>query len=479
MESTSATAVVELEATPGEPTPEAGRSYREALACLSESNVRFCLLRDRWEALGEVRDLDVLVHPSDRRLAFAALGRAGFAFKRDRRLRGKWVFLRCDHGRFDVIDLHVALVQNGLEYMSVRGALARTIVAGPAPRLCPEDQFLHLLLHNLLGKPALQEKHLPELRALHAAGLDAGRLADQTRQFGLGGVVRRARADLQATLEDPKVWRRLRGAARRALLRRPDNLFGAWRYRHGDRIRLGRRPVVLALLGPDGSGKTSFADALEALLRDTPLRAGRVYMGSWGHDLLPMRNARRLIPPQVSYGRLLLKRCGLPVWIAAEDRAILAEAMPSRRHLARAALRYGVKNAAFHLALAIEMSYRYLRHIAISRRPIVITDRYVYDLEFRQGKRPFVHGSRSRAVWYRLFPAPDGILYLTTPYDLVAERKPQLDREQFETMDRIFRHVLHPFHPLLLVSDAPAETMARAFLTLHWETLLERCNRRA
>ena len=43
MEATAATAVVELEATPVEPTPEAGRSYRDALACLSESNVRFCL----------------------------------------------------------------------------------------------------------------------------------------------------------------------------------------------------------------------------------------------------------------------------------------------------------------------------------------------------------------------------------------------------------------------------------------------------
>jgi hypothetical protein len=59
--------------------------------------------------------------------------------------------------------------------------------------------------------------------------------------------------------------------------------------------------MVLSLLGPDGSGKTSFADALEALLRDSPLRAGRVYMGCWGHDLLPMRQARRLVPPLVSH----------------------------------------------------------------------------------------------------------------------------------------------------------------------------------
>jgi thymidylate kinase len=164
--------------------------------------------------------------------------------------------------------------------------------------------------------------------------------------------------------------------------------------------------------------------------------------------------------------------------LSAEERQLL-EARPKLLGLAAAAFRFAIKNALFHVAIAVEMSYRYVRHIALSRRPVVITDRYVYDLEFRQGKVPFVHGAWHRRIWYRLFPTPDGILYLTTPYDLVAERKPQLDREQFETMDRVFRRVLHPFHPLLVISDAPADAMARAFLTQHWETLLDRCNRRS
>jgi hypothetical protein len=76
-------------------------------------------------------------------------------------------------------------------------------------------------------------------------------------------------------------------------------------------------------------------------------------------------------------------------------------------------------------------------------------------------------------------PAPDGVLYLTTPYALVALRKPQLDREGFETMDRVFRTVLAPSHPLLLPSEGSPEAMVRAFLTQHWERILERCNRRA
>jgi len=462
-----------------EPGPDGGgRIYREALECLRDANVRFCLLRDRPEAFDAIADLDLLAHPEDQRLAAAALARAGFVHKRDRRLRGKSVWVRYQADRFFVLDVHHRLVQAGIEYMHARGALARAEGNPAAPHLCREDEFLHLLFHNLIGKPSLQEKHVARLRELQASGLDAARIADQTRRFGTARVVRAALDDFETLLTNPDRWRRLRARARRMLLLRTTNALGAFRYRHGDRLRWRRRAVVLALLGPDGCGKTTLADTLEELLRNSPLRPGRVYMGCWGHDLLPMRQARRLTPPQVSPLRLLLRRLGLRVALCEEERAALA-ANPRRMSLALAAFRTGIKNAAFAVALAIELGYRYVRFIALARRPIVLTDRYVYDLEFRHGRAPFEHGAWARKLFYRLFPPPDGILYLTAPYDLVAARKPQLDRALFETMDRGFRAVLARHQPLILASDVPPQQVARQFLARHWESLLTRCNERA
>jgi thymidylate kinase len=455
-----------------------GRIFAEALACLGDANVTYALLRDDPRDFDRLHDLDVLIAAADRRLARAALERAGFQLRRDRRLRRKWVFVRFAAGRFFAIDVHGACVQGGLEYMDAALALSRLERSGPVPRLAPEDRFVHLLLHNLLGKPSLQAKHLPALRALAAGPLDAARLAAQTRGFGTGALVQRALRGIDALAMDAGAWRRERLRVRARLLLRPRNLGGWLCYAHGDRLRLRRRAVVLALLGPDGSGKTTFADTLEALLRDSPLRAGRVYMGCWGHDLLPMRQARRLVPPQASYGRLLLHRCGLEVVLTGAEREVL-ESEPTRRALAGAALRYALKGLAFHAALGLELTTRYVLHIAASRRPIVLSDRWVQDLEFRQGRVPFARGALGRRLFYRLFPRPDGVLYLSAPYALVAVRKPQLDREQYESMDGIFRRVLQPLQPLRITTDRPPAELARAFLERHWEDILQRCNQRA
>ena len=460
------------------PVATATTPFALALECLRDADVRFALLRDDPQALATARDLDVLVDADDRKLLFAALARAGFVHKVDRRAHGKWVFLRWDGERFILIDVHAKFVQGGIEYMDARLALGRLDRTQALPQLGSEDRFLHVLLHNLLGKPALQAKHVPLLRALHAAGLDRRHVDDQARRYGLEAVAARAIDEFETCITDGVAWARLRAESRRTLLRRPQSWMGVARYRWGDRLRLrlGRRAVVLALLGPDGSGKTTFADALQRTLHDTPLRSGRVYMGCWGHDVLPMRQLRRLIPPQVSYTRMFWARCGLPLELTSEERRAAQQSPPA---LAAAALRTALKGAAFHGALGVELGWRFVRGIHRSRRPIVVSDRWVHDLEFRQGKVPFVHGQRTRRLLFRLFPRPDGILYLETPYDLVEQRKPQLDRGQFEAMDAAFRRVLRPYGTLFLTSDAPPDALVRRFLTQHWEVLLARCNRRA
>jgi thymidylate kinase len=453
-----------------------GRPYRDALRCLKESGVRYALLRDDPEHLDDLADLDLLIDDQELDIAFAAMERAGFLRKHTPQHRRKWLFIRYEAERFYALDVHGAFVQNGIEYMDAGLALKRCDFSGREPQLGAEDRFVHILLHNLIGKRRLQEKHLPQLRALLQGGLDRDSLESQAQSFGTARLIEVGMVDINVLANDPRSWNRLRRQARRVLLAHGDNRQAAWRFRWRSRRRWRQRPVILSLLGPDGSGKTSITNELEELLRGTPLSAGRVYMGCWGHDLLPMRFMRRLIPPRISHQRIWQAVRGRAVSLTEEERQFVEQKRPGVWAQGWRALRTAIKDAAFYAALLLELTTRFLRGIQASQRPMVLSDRWVYDLEFRQGRVPFTHHERVRAWIYRHFPVPDGILYLSAPYSVVAARKPQLNKEQYETMDLRFRQVLKPYKPLELVTDVTARQVAHTFLDRYWTVLLDRFN---
>lgn len=444
--------------------------YLEALDCLQKAGVPFALLRDEPPSFELLRDLDVLIDPQELEIAAAALERAGFLLKRTPELQKKWVFLRYDSGRFYVLDLHGALVQRNLEYMDGRLALGRRDQGGPYPRLCAEDRYLHLALHNLLGKPALQDKHAAKLRELRRRRLDRVRLDNQTGALGLEAFADRL-MDIDSL--DSRSWSVLRAQVRRTLRQHPRNR-GWWRSK-GHWWK--RRPVVLALLGPDGSGKTTLLHELLAFLEGSPLAASSAYMGAWGHDQLRVRLVRRLVPPRISHSRIYAAVCGKPVQLTAEEEQFIAKHKPSKRGQALRAFRNAVKEVLFYTGLTVELGYRYLRFVRFSRRPIVVTDRWVYDLELRQGRTPFTYGHRLRRFIYGLFPTPDGTLYLSAPYAVVAARKPQLEREQYEHIDWHWKRFLNQYDPLELSTTTPSAELARSFIDRYWEALLDRYNK--
>ena len=452
------------------------RPYRDALRCLREAGVRHALLRDDPEQLSDLSDLDLLIDDKELGIAFAALERAGFLRKNTPQHQRKWVFLRYEAERFYTLDVHAALVQNGIEYMDAHLALQRRDLSGREAQLGAEDRFVHILLHNLIGKPRLQEKHLLQLRSLLQGNLDRDSIEAQTQTFHTSRIVEVGMVDINVLANDVGSWKRLRRQARRVLLRYGDNRKSAWRFRWRSRRRWRQRPVILSLLGPDGSGKTSITNELESLLRGTPLSAGRVYLGCWGHDLLPLRLARRLIPPRISHHRIWQVVRGLPVALTEEERQFVQEKCPGVWAQGWRALRYAIKDSLFYAALLCELAARFLRGIQVSQRPLVLSDRWVYDLEFRQGRTPFTYHERVREWIYHRFPVPDGILYLSAPYAVVSARKPQLNKEQYETMDLRFRQVLKRYKPLELVTDIPARQVAHTFLDRYWTVLLDRYN---
>ncbi|MEU4158275.1 thymidylate kinase [Actinoplanes sp. NPDC026670] len=185
-------------------------------------------------------------------------------------------------------------------------------------------------------------------------------------------------------------------------------------------LGLRTRGVVVALVGTDGSGKSTVAAMLGDRLRGRGFATSAAYFGMARGNLPGVALARRL----------------LGVGSTAPD---TRAADPRPGGLDHSQLR---RVAAWYYAG--EYGWRYLRDVlpALVRGRVVIADRWVYDL--RESPWP---GSPAARVAELLVPAPDLLVLPDAPIDVIHRRKPERSRaEQREQQER--------FHDLL--AEQPA-----------------------
>jgi hypothetical protein len=453
----------------------ASHPYEDAVSCLRESAVPFALVQVDVELLHTLPQLDVLIDARETKIAFAALRRAGFREMGVRDVaQASRSFLRWEHDRFFVLVVHTAFAENGLRYMGAALALERADRRGPVPVLSREDRFLHLLLHPLLGsRDTVQPVQLLRLRR---EGLAVERLAAQTEGFGIESPVRQALRDLDALLQNERRWYQVRARLSWALLRHPGNLSALLGHLRTEYLRFSFRPVVMAVVGPQRAGKTEFAAALQDLLAGSPFDPALASMGCWNSSLLS-RVLQPLVPGDICWSRVLQARRGKRIKLSGPEQQLLETTQPRIGALGLRTAVAAVRNTLFHALIGAAMVLRYVRCIARSRRPVVIADGWVYDLELRAGREAYTHGERMRRLIFRCFPQPDGFLYLSTPFETVAARDRRQDHDAFTSAGRALRRRLGPNGALELVAEGSPRDMARIFLSRYWAHLLERHNR--
>jgi thymidylate kinase len=262
-----------------------------AWIALDAAAIRWALLRGRAD--GRDGDIDVLVDPADAPALDRVLATVGFARLAAIGHADHRFYRAYDEAtdRWLTLDIVTELAFGPGAWLELPGAAQAVLDsrtdAVDGWRLRPDDAFWALLLHDLLDRRDLPPAHGDDLqRLVHEARADGsiGRridaLAGPGSAWRLIGFI--GDGSTEAALSDGRrLGRRWARSTRAKALRRRVRQIVLRRLRK-PHTALRRRGIDVAVLGPDGAGKSTLAASLAATL---PVPTRTIYLGLYGAGL--------------------------------------------------------------------------------------------------------------------------------------------------------------------------------------------------
>jgi thymidylate kinase len=363
----------------------------EVFAALDRAGIRWCLLRGAEGPAVQAGDVDVLVAPDDAARLPGAIAPLGFARLPAWGYGSHRFFLGYDAATDCWLKLDVVTELAFGPWFSLPSdaaplCLSRRRRRDSAMVLDGGDAFWCLLLHRLLDKGSVGRAAAPLARLARAPGCEESPLAHEVERIAPGSCT-----PLLLDAARRAAWSELEAAG--------PALAAAWRRRHrvaslgrraigrlarsAGRFLRSRRGMTVALVGPDGAGKSSSA---AALARSFPLAVRTIYMS-------PAMTPRRGRSPRG----------------------------------ARLALRIGAQLSRWCRAQALRLRGR-----------LVLFDRYAYDalLPARWPLGP--RGRLRRWLLGHTCPAPQLIVVLDAPGELLHARVGEHDPAVLEAERRAY-----------------------------------------
>jgi len=404
---------------------------------LDQAQLRYCVLRDPSDWQEQRCEVDLLVDPADLRRLTSTLAESHFV-KLTAWGRAPHHFFVAYAGESDawlkldvVTRIDFGYGSHALRTELGKSCLARHVRAGGIPRPSPEDDLLALLLHSIVDKRTFSAARQVRIRELRAAVTAINYLSDRLHEHWPSMTWDKLAASI-----DAEAWDALIGDRRsiESLLARRDRLGTHFRRTRDFLLRkmqraarlLWPRTLSVAVLAPDGAGKSTLIAALQ---KSFYFSVHAVYMGLYSRDKKTAGSERR----------------GL---------AFLGRILTQWRRCLEARLQQ-------------------------ARGSFVVFDRYSYDA-LLPASSPLRLGSRlRRLVLAHACPAPDLVVVLDAPGSTLFARKGEHSPGALEHQRQAYL-ALQAQIPQMVVVDATREAheVCRQVTSLMWRGYADQVRRR-
>ncbi len=416
-------------ADPSTPTPH--RILARAFADLDRAGIGWCLLRGEADLDRPDQEVDLLVDAADGGRLASVLGALGFVEQPAWGRGTHRPFVSYDAiddawAKLDVVTQLDFGLRSEIQTGVAAACLARRQRAGNVAMLAEDDRFWALILHCILDRRGVPERHAGPLRRMAAGDQTSGPLAawftahappgwDGARVLSLARTGDwRPLAKLGSELRTAAGARGGAGARRigRSALRRLTKV----------RTAVLQPGLSVALLGADGVGKSTMASELARTFY-FPVRS--VYMGLYGAG--PGGRA-----PRGLAGRVARQ------WM-------------------------GYARATYHRR----------------RGRLVVYDRFGYDVLLRNPRRAGIRSRVRRWVLVHAIPSPDVALLLDAPAEVLVDRKDEHELDELRSLRHAYLALAQRIDLPVVRADRAPDEVRRDLMALIWQRYVDRSLRRA